>query len=356
MKKYLLCFIILFLLIFNINVSAKGNDIEITNIEILEKSDNVKSNIKNLSDLNTIFFSKDDYVKYNITIKNNTNNTMKIDEIKDKLNSNIINTEYEYDKKELKSNEEYTFTLTIKCIKDINEEKLVINEPLSIIINYDNGKQITINENPDTKDNIINYFILFVISAISLVIIITKKGKTQLLGLMLVISLIPITSNAISTKKEIIINNNIKVYGKIAKVDNGIISNKKIKDIAGTDTSNSENAYSVVDTNIIKILRAESLPDDFVSNEDNTISTDESRTPIYIWFDDGILFQNLTALEEIDLSGFNTSNVTSSTNMFRNNNVLVGGNGTTYNGSYRDKTYARIDTEDTPGYFTLKSA
>ena len=42
--------------------------------------------------------------------------------------------------------------------------------------------------------------------------------------------------------------------------------------------------------------------------------------------------------------------------MFTSDTNLVGGNGTTYNGSYRDKTYARIDTEETPGYFTLKSA
>ena len=334
MKKYLLFFIILLFLVFNVN--AKVSDIELTNIEILEKNDNVKSDIKSFKNLNTIFFSKDDYVKYKLTIKNNTKNTMKIDEINDNLNSDVINTEYQYEKKELKSNEEYTFILTIKCIKDIDEEKLVINGPLSIIINYDDGKQITIDENPDTMDSIINYFIIFVISAISLVIVITKKGKKQLLGLMLVVSLIPITSNAVSTKKEVTINNNIKVYGKIAKIDNGIVSNKKIKDVAGTDTSTSENAYSVVDTNIVKILRSNSLLDDFVSNESNTISIDESRIPIYIWFDNGILyyytesekillndncnrlFQNLTALEEIDLSGFDTSNVTFMGAMFSN--------------------------------------
>ena len=53
---------------------------------------------------------------------------------------------------------------------------------------------------------------------------------------------------------------------------------------------------------------------------------------------------------------FVTNNVTLSTNMFYGDSNLKGGNGTLYNSGYRDKTYARIDTEETPGYFTLKSA
>jgi hypothetical protein len=44
--------------------------------------------------------------------------------------------------------------------------------------------------------------------------------------------------------------------------------------------------------------------------------------------------------------------VTSSVMMFANCTALVGGNGTVYNSSYKDKTYACIDSEDTPGYFT----
>ncbi len=46
------------------------------------------------------------------------------------------------------------------------------------------------------------------------------------------------------------------------------------------------------------------------------------------------------------------SNVTNSSDMFRSCYNLVGGNGTTYNSSYTDKTYARVDTPSTPGYLT----
>ena len=341
MKKFISFIVVLFVAIITIfNVSAKSNDIEISNVELLEKSDEVKANIEDYKDLNinlnTIFFGKTDYVKYKITIKNNTKGIMKIDEVIDNLDSDVIDTEYEYEKKELKKDEEYTFTLTIKCIKDIEEEKIVINNPLSIIIKYDNGKTIDIDVNPNTKDNVINFFIIFILSAISLIVIITKKYKKEFIVLLLLVSLIPISCNAISTKKELRINNNIKVYGKVANFESGILGNKKLKELAGTDTSTSDNAYSVVDTNIKKVLRAQSLPDDFISTEDNTISTEESRAPIYVWFDNGIiyyysenekillndnsnrLFQNLTALEEIDLSSFDTSNVTSMSGMFSN--------------------------------------
>ena len=53
---------------------------------------------------------------------------------------------------------------------------------------------------------------------------------------------------------------------------------------------------------------------------------------------------------------FNTNAVTSSSDMFYNTTNLVGGSGTTYNSSYIDKTYARIDGGTSlPGYFTLKN-
>ena len=51
-------------------------------------------------------------------------------------------------------------------------------------------------------------------------------------------------------------------------------------------------------------------------------------------------------------TGWTTVNVNDSSNMFYYCNKIVGGNGTTYSSSHTDATYARIDTEETPGYFT----
>ena len=70
--------------------------------------------------------------------------------------------------------------------------------------------------------------------------------------------------------------------------------------------------------------------------------------------DMSFMFNNSIKLKTIYASNkFKTDLVTSSSNMFYNSTLLVGGSGTTYNSSYVDKTYARIDGGTSrPGYFT----
>lgn len=72
------------------------------------------------------------------------------------------------------------------------------------------------------------------------------------------------------------------------------------------------------------------------------------------------MFCNCSSLRSIYVSEYNettgngwtTKNVTNSYNMFTGATKLVGGNGTVYNSSYIDATYARIDKEGNPGYLT----
>ena len=67
------------------------------------------------------------------------------------------------------------------------------------------------------------------------------------------------------------------------------------------------------------------------------------------------MFHNSSKLKTIYASTkFVTNNVTDSYRMFGGCSKLVWWNGTTYNSSYVDKTYARIDQPWTPWYFTLK--
>ena len=96
------------------------------------------------------------------------------------------------------------------------------------------------------------------------------------------------------------------------------------------------------------------------------------------------MFRNCSGLTSLDLSSFNTSKVTNmsnmfggcthlitvyvgngwstaavtnSTYMFYDCTSLVGGQGTTYDYSHSDKTYAHIDGgPSNPGYFTAKNA
>ena len=96
------------------------------------------------------------------------------------------------------------------------------------------------------------------------------------------------------------------------------------------------------------------------------------------------LFAWCSGLTSLDVSNFDTSNVmdivgmfawcselttiycendwstsenpTASGYMFNGCTNLVGGNGTVYDESFTDNTYARPDTPETPGYFTSKTA
>ena len=68
------------------------------------------------------------------------------------------------------------------------------------------------------------------------------------------------------------------------------------------------------------------------------------------------MFSNCTNLKTIYVGeNWSTDAVTASTQMFKGCTSLVGGNGTTYNASYIDKTYARVDAEETPGYLSYKA-
>lgn len=85
--------------------------------------------------------------------------------------------------------------------------------------------------------------------------------------------------------------------------------------------------------------------------EFNLLNWDTSKVT-----DMSYMFDGCTRLSKIYVSDlWNTDSVTSSDDMFAYCNSLVGGNGTAYNYSYRDKTYARIDTPETPGYFSTRT-
>ena len=66
----------------------------------------------------------------------------------------------------------------------------------------------------------------------------------------------------------------------------------------------------------------------------------------------GHMFSGCRKLQKIYVNNWNSDEVTNSNDMFTSVENIVGGNGTTYDSNYIDATYARIDTTETPGYFT----
>ena len=141
-----------------------------------------------------------------------------------------------------------------------------------------------------------------------------------------------------------------------AILDNGIDVDIKLKKIAGSDFShtNNTNGYQAENTNIKAIRRASSLPSGFdTSNMRNIISADSSVSPkpIYAWFDNGdsdedgegdgiiyvyteadiieggqrmdYMFSNMQSLSDIDeLTNWDTSNVAYMNGMFAEDESL----------------------------------
>ena len=142
----------------------------------------------------------------------------------------------------------------------------------------------------------------------------------------------------------------VELFSRIHYIVPRVISNG-FKDENGNDIKNRFAYFkSALESNFSKL---ENLGKDLYPDDDSLWKDFETnKVKDMAWMFYGCY--NLRTIYASD--NFVTNNVTLSTSMFYGDSNLKGGNGTLYNSGYRDKTYARIDKEETPGYFTLKSA
>ena len=135
-------------------------------------------------------------------------------------------------------------------------------------------------------------------------------------------------------------------------------------DLSSFDTSNVTNMSRMFNSSAATTLNLSSFNTSNVTSMRSMFFSSAATTLDLSSFDTSnvtdmsCMFYKNTNLKTIYASDkFNTNSVTSSTNMFYNTTNLVGGAGTTYNSSFVDKTYARIDGgTSSPGYFTLKNS
>ena len=149
--------------------------------------------------------------------------------------------------------------------------------------------------------------------------------------------------------------------GRKAQVVNANLSNweiKNVKDMSSLFASSWDNS-SIVTLNIDN-WQVDAATGNLSSMFNNTGAKSISELDLSGWnFSDiastDYMFQGMNKLKTIFVSdSWNLETIESSTNMFQNCSSLTGANGTTYDSSKIDKEYARIDTPETPGYFTLK--
>lgn len=213
---------------------------KITGIAVKEKSTGVTVNDVDLNNdeiINNILFTDvNDYITYDLKLKNTSSEEYTIKSITDNNSSEYLN--YSYDNLSnvvLNAGEEKDLNLTITYIKQATDPNLSVGET-NLIITYEKvsgeegQEEVTPSVNPDqedkgspkTGDNVIIYFILGGASLICLILLSKSKKKSNLMIIALAI-LIPVCVKANSLKLSIKFNNTVKAlsYDVEINLDNG---------------------------------------------------------------------------------------------------------------------------------------
>ncbi len=338
MKKKVL--LILFLLLFPSIVLAKdtcnNGDIKIEEINVEEKEgypeelipvsiDNKKIN------LNIEMYNVGESITYKIKVKNNSNNDYYF--TKDSFNLNTDYLEYEIlnDSAVIKSKEEKIIRLRITYKEKIPNDEFNENNMMSITLSD------TPLSNPSTKRTISLLLLVTLITLIVFAINRNKKLNKVLIGML--ICSIPLSIKALCTVN-LEINANITINGKEAIFLPGKEVNAKMKELSGDDTSTATSPYYFQDENITAIKYSNIEPINSNKEEKNIVSTVDSPYPIYMWYEEGIIywwsddktpnlnedasymFNRITKLDNIaEISGFDSSNVLDMSYMFNNTNL-----------------------------------
>ncbi len=134
-------------------------------------------------------------------------------------------------------------------------------------------------------------------------------------------------------------------------------------DVSNFDTSNVTNMFGMFWNSQATTLDVSNFNTSKVTKMGNMFNRSQATTLDLSNFDTSNvtdmsnMFYDSVNLKTIYASNkFNTDKVTSSNYMFYGCTKLIGGAGTKYDSTKTDKTYARIDTCNTSGYFTDKNA
>ena len=215
MKK--LKYLLLLLLFIPFLVKAELKDVEIKKIELVNKSPLVTElEPASFNDLELSvklkFTSKDEFARYQLTIKNNSNKDYEIDNSSTYNEGDFIKYEYILNENEkvLKANSEITMSVMITYYKELSTDKFenrkyIEDNNVSIELSnlgeevIDNGvMRFATNPDTSTSDIIKIVVILAIMSAILVLVLKSKKGKVFIIIMML---LIPVMTYAIEKIK-----------------------------------------------------------------------------------------------------------------------------------------------------------
>ena len=217
----------------NINVDSKSGTIEV--VDPVLSSNEVTSLIK--------FNQKDDYVTFNLTIKNNYNEPYSIQNITDNNSNNKFSISYNYPTDFIQPNETTNVQITFKYNDTVkNVDAIDIND-LTITLSLVNEEGETKGDdiiNPTTKDSILKYLIWLIIAfvgiVLSLIFIKNDKAKGIVALLCLSVLIIPIVIRANEEIEFSVKFTNIELVGEyetyeiqIKDKDGNVVETRSIK-------------------------------------------------------------------------------------------------------------------------------
>ena len=334
-SSILLCFMLL--LVGISGVSAATKDVEITEFKLQSKSSTATvENIsldKNNKVTGTITLNKvDDFVSFNLTIKNNSNGRFKIINVEDNNKIDNIALVYQYDENYINSGQSASVTIKLRYDKELSGQNKLSLDDLNIKINFETetGSHQSIVVNPATGDSIIRFIIIAIASIVgAFLLVVKRKRKIGMLLLILASIVLPFAALA-NEKYEINIRfTNIDIMGKeevipvnpdYATLKDGNTFQNLISSGTGAFRMATAEEYNAV---------KDSLTDA------NIASTNSSPAPVYLWDSNGdilyyseapVIYMNEDAgnmfkdvnLTTIDLSGLDSSKVTDMSYMFAN--------------------------------------
>ncbi len=340
--KYLKYILLLLLLIPTI-VFAKVNAVEVTSIELEEKSDNVEileeTTIEgsNLS-FNNKFYEVNDYIKYSVLIKNVSGTDISIKDGNSVLESKYFSYEADLGSIEkIEKDEEVELILLIKYKKQVANEDIVSGKYLevqNINIGMVDGELIISDTeimdsgiNPLTQDIIVSIFLVLLLSGILLFVL--KKKKIAKYSLLLLF-FIPIYINAINS---IEVTSSVEV--RLVKPNPCTYDGELVN---GTYYQNGQYSYyydatadgwsmSLTDktsTEPVTTKMCTTINDKPIVSMSNTFSGSKATSIDLSSFDTSNvtnmfgMFSYATNVSELNLITFDTNNVTNMGSMFFN--------------------------------------
>ena len=241
--RVLSIFLLLVSIFGTVNVLADETIFKVLNIAVKEKSEGVILNNVSVDsgaiNNDIVFTNKDDYIKYDVTIKNDSEEDYTIKSVKDDNESQYIKYTYEDLSGELvKAGEEKTFELTITYVEETTQLNL-LDKSVRLSVEYNKqgtaaSDELIVNKeevstsseeeekvvqnievsNPNTSDGVVVFMILGVVSIIGLIIStknIKSVNKSLIVAMVISGALLPMVVSAESDKFLISFNNNIKV-------------------------------------------------------------------------------------------------------------------------------------------------